>query len=226
MKINYQLILILSITLFSCGVKTIDQKIETDTESMTQSNIDLEKSVMDFSKSVLNEKLRVIVHDRHPHNYWDIQMIFEADDFNSDHFNSYTSYSNVQSFDKPVDGNCDGVLLFATTYKDVETAQHAFQELKSNTKIRITELEGFSGLLVEQVQIFERIRKSGGMFTQKGKYVFYLLESCGVPPVGGSWNDYENLFLSFITKTNEEIEIINADCEKDVFLVQKLKANP
>jgi len=226
MKLYYHLILILSISLFSCGVKTIEQKVETVTVSISQSTIDLEKSVLNFSESVLNEKLRVIVHDRVPSNYWDIQMLFEADDFNSDHFNSYTSYSNVQSFDKPVDWNYDGVLLFATTYKDVQSAKHAFQVLKSMTKVRISELEGFAGLLVEQVQIFERIRKSGGLLTQKGKYVFYLLESCGAPPVGESWNDYENLFLSFITKTNEEIEIINADCEKDVFLVQKLKANP
>lgn len=158
-------------------------------------------------------------------NYWDIQMIFEADDFRSDHFNTYTSYSNMQGFDKSVDGNYDGVILFMATYKDKKSAQHAFEKLKSNTKIRIAELEGFAGLLVEQVQVFERIRKSGGLFTQKDKYVFYLLESCETPPLESNWNDYENLFLSSITEKNEEIEIINADCGQDVFLVQKIKAS-
>lgn len=192
---------------------------------MSLTNTDLEKPVLNFSKSVLKENLRVIVHDRVPMYYWDIQMIFEADDFKSDHFNSYTTYTNVQHFDKPVDGNYDGVILFVATYKDVPSAQHAFQELKARTQIRMEELRGQAGLIVEQVRILERIRVSGGLFTQKDKYVYYLMESCEMPPVNASWNDYENLFISFITENNEEIEIINADCKKDEFIVQKLKAN-
>lgn len=212
----------MNIALSSCGIKSAEQKIEKEKESMSLSNTDLEKSVLNFSKSILKGNLRVIVHDRVPMYYWDIQMIFEADDFKSDHFNTYTTYSNMQRFDKSVDGNYDGVILFVATYKDVQSAQHAFQEIKTRAQIRIEELEGQAGLLVEQVRIFERIRTSGGIFTQKDKYVFYLLESCGMPTVGTSWNDYENLFLSFIT---EENEIINADCEKDEFIVQKLKAN-
>ena len=223
MKNIYLIVLILNITLSSCGVNNVGQKIEKEKESV--SNIDLEKSLLNFATNVLKENLRVIVHERTPSRYWDIQMIFEADNFNSDHFNSYTTYSNGEHFDKSVDGNYDGVILFMATYKDVPSAKHAFQELKIRTQIRKEEIEGQAGLRVEQVRIFERIRTSGGLFTQKDKYVFYLLESCEMPPVGTSWNDYENLFLSFITDKNEEIEIINADCEKDEFIVQKLKAS-
>lgn len=223
MKINYLIILILNITLISCRVNNTGQKIENVKESMP--DIDLEKSVLNFSSKVLGENLRVIVHDRTPSRYWDIQMIFEADDFNSDHFNSYTTYSNGEYFDKSVDGNYDGVILFMATYKDVPSAQHAFQEIKTRSQIRKEEIEGQAGLRVEQVRIFERIRKSGGLFTQKDNYVYYLLESCEIPPAEKNWNDYENLFLSFITEKNEVIEIINSDCEKDVFLVQEVKAS-
>lgn len=225
MKIIYLISLISSIALFSCGVQSTGQKIEKKKKSLSLSNNDLEKSILNFNKSVLKENLVVNVHDRVPTYYWDIQMIFEADDFKSDHFNSYTTYADMQYFDKPIDENYNGVILFAATYKDVASALHAFQELKSRTQIRMKEIEGQAGLLVEQVRIFERIRTSGGLLTQKDQYVFYLLESCGAPPIGVSWNEYENLFLSAITEKNEEIEIINADCKKDEFWVQKLKAN-
>lgn len=221
MKTTFLLSLISSIALYSCGVRSTDQTVVKIDHS--KSNIDLTESVLNFSKSVLKDSLRVIDHERVLMYYWDIQMIFEADDFKSDHFNNYTSYSNMQHFDKSVDENYDGIILFAATYKDVASAQHAFQELKARTQIRMEELEGQAGLLVEQVRIFERIRTSGGMITQKGKYVFYLLESCEMPPTGTSWNDYEYLFLSFLTEEKEEIEIINADCGKDIFLVQKIK---
>ena len=188
-------------------------------------NNDLAESVLNFSKSVLKEDLSVDVHKRVPTWYWDIQMIFEADDFKSDHFNTFTSYSNKEHFDKPIDRNYEGIILFAATYKDIPSAKHAFEVLKTRTQIRMEEINGQAGLRVEQVRIFEKIRDSGGLLTQKGKYVFYLVESCEKPPVGKNWNDYENLFLSFITAKNEEIEVINADCEKDEFIVQKLKAS-
>ena len=59
----------------------------------TRSNSDLAKSALNFSKGVHDENLRVIVHERARMNYLDIQMIFEADDHESVHFDSYTSYS-------------------------------------------------------------------------------------------------------------------------------------
>lgn len=183
------------------------------------------ESAHDFAKFVLGDSLSVMVHDRVAMGYWDIQMIFEADDFRSDHFNTYTTYSNMKGFDKSVDGDYGGVILFAATYKDIPSAQHAFQVLKTRVQIRMEELEGQAGLRVEQVRIFERIRTSGGLFAQKDKYVYYLLESCEMPPVGASWNEYENLFLSFIAEKNEEIEVINADCEQDEFIVQKIIAD-
>ncbi|MEL6847877.1 MAG: hypothetical protein AAFP92_05135 [Bacteroidota bacterium] len=225
MRSIYFVILILTIILSSCGVTGLRQKLDQDKASISLDHPDLEKSILNFSKRVLKENVRVVMHDRVAMNYWDIQMIFEADDFRSDHFSSYTTYSDGQNFDTSIDGKYDGVILCVATYKDVPSAQHAFQEIKTRTQIRIAELEGQAGLLVEQVRIFERIRISGGLFTQKDKYVFYLLKSCHEPPAEKNWNDYENLFLSFITEKNEEIEVINAVCGKDAFVVQELTAS-
>ena len=220
MKIALHIPLILILFLSSCGMNKTGQMNRDNSKS----NIDLEKVVLNFSRDILKDNLRVDVHERVRTYYWDIQMIFEADDFKSDHFNTFTTYSNKQRFYKPIDENYNGIILFAATYKDVPSAEHAFQVLKTRTQIRMSDIEGQSGLRVEQVRIFERIRDSGGLLTQKDKHVFYLVESCEKPPVCKNWNDYENLFLSFITEKKEEIEVINADCKKDIFLIQKNKS--
>ena len=180
------------------------------------SNTDVAQAALAFSKNVLGENFKENFHGYSESNYLDMQMIFETDELVS-----YSSYSNKLYEDKSAQGNYDGFLLFVATYKDQKAAEFAFQELKANTPIRIAELEGFAGLLVEQVQVFERIRKSGGLLTQKDKYVFHLLENCGEPPVGKDWRAYEKLFLEAITEKNETIEVINADCGKDRFLIQK-----
>ena len=135
MKIRYNILLILSLALSSCEIKKAEQNIRKGNES--ESNTDLTKSALNFSKSIFKENLRVITHERVLMGYLDIQMIFEADDFKSDHFNSYTSYSNILHPDNSEDSNYDGFILFVATYKDVKSAEHAFQQLKSNTKTRM-----------------------------------------------------------------------------------------
>ena len=137
----------------------------------------------------------------------------------------YTAYSNGL-YQKGTDSNNhEGCILFVATYKNVERAEYAFNHVKSNSEIRLWEIEGMAGLVVEQVHVLEKIRKSGEIFTQKDKYVFYLVENCGEPPVEANWKDYENLFLGSITENNEEIQVINADCGMDRLLVQNIKAS-
>jgi hypothetical protein len=56
MKIIYLFILALSIILFSCSVISVGEKIGKDKATRTLSNIEIEKSVLNFSKSVLEKK--------------------------------------------------------------------------------------------------------------------------------------------------------------------------
>lgn len=210
MSIRNFILILITIILFSYSAKN---------KSLT-SNSDIADSALIFAKKVLKENLRIRYHERAIKNYFDVQMIFETDDLIS-----YTSYFDKRYQDKLEEGNYNGFILFVANYKNTKSAKYAFQELKNNTPIRLSELEGMAGLLVEQVQIFERIRKSGGIFTQKDKYVFYLVETCEKPPVGTNWREYENLFLDYITEKNERIEVINADCGKDEFTIQNLKTD-
>ena len=218
MIIKHYILIILSIALLSCVVKKTEQKIIVNKDLI--SNTDLERSALHFSEKVLKENLRVRFHERLIMNYFEVQMLFETDDLIG-----YTSYFDKRYQDNLEWGNYEGFILFVATYKNSKSAEYAFNHLKSNSEIRLSELEGMAGLVVEQVQVLERIRMSGGMFTQKGKYIFYLAETCGEPSIGGNWSDYENLFLEFITEDYEEIEVINADCGMDKLIVQKIKAS-
>ena len=205
------------ITLFSCKATNIDQSIKQNKEFGPDQNVP--NSAMEFAEIVLGEKLRVHSYERSISGYLDVQMLFETEELLG-----YTGFSNEIYQKYPDSGNYDGCILFVANYKNVESAKYAFTHLKFNSGIRISELEGFAGLVVEQVQVLERIRMSGGMFAQKDNYVFYLLETCGDPLVESNWTDYENLFLGSITEKNEKIQVINADCGEERLVVEKIKA--
>ena len=211
-----QTVILLSVICFISCMSQKPDKMISDTDTTA---IDLSTAAINFSKQVFGENLRVIYHDRAESNYFDVQMLFEADDFESDHFTGYTSYSNKLVPNKSWDSNYDGFILFEVIFKDSDSAKHAFDIIKSITEIRFSELEGLAGLLVEQIQIFERIRHNGGMFTQKEEHLFYLLKTCDNPPYGNDWNAYENMFLSLITTENEVIEVVNIDCGDKEFVI-------
>ena len=218
MEIRNYILLILIITLFSCKGRKVDQNIGQNKELITTQ--DSSNSALKFAEKVFGDCLRVHSYERSVSGYQDVQMLFETDELLE-----YTAFSNELYQKETPSNNYEGCILFVATYKNLKSAEYAFKHLKSNSEIRLSEIEGMAGLVVEQVYVLERIRKSGGMFTQKGKYVFYLVETCGEPPVEANWNDYENLFIESITEKNEEIQVINADCEMDRLIVQNIKAS-
>lgn len=181
-----------------------------------------EKAAQSFARSILNARYHETEHRRMTMGYWDVQMLFEADDWKSDRFSSFTTYSATQTVDQSGDGYYNDVLLFATPYKDEPSAQHAFAKLKEYAQIRYSDIEGQAGLLAEQVQILERIRESGGLFLQQGNYLFFLPESCDAPPVGKTWREYEQYFLRDIAPEKKKVEVLNANCGEDVFEVEEV----
>lgn len=210
-------LVVISCGLLACGMRSVHHV--THEEESKLSAQDPAQLARQFAKNLLQENLRERFHIRAETWYLEVQMIFETDGFLD-----YTSYSNTLYADKSRQNDYTGFLLFAARYESSESAQKSFQALKSSTQIRISELQGMSGILVEQVQIFEKMRKSGGLLAQKGKYVFYLLEHCEDPPTGDEWDDFEKLFLQAITNSDEKIEVINADCGVEKMEILKIKA--
>lgn len=217
MKSTYIILLFASITLFSYGEKNNDQKIGTNQEEYTDK--DVFDSASQFTKSILGERLR-IHYTEYKRGNVGVDALFE-----SDGMIGYTTFSNdlYQKGPSPID--LKDCILFAANFKNRESAEKAFDFLKANSAIQASDVESMVGPTPVQVRFLEQIRNTGGFFAQQGNYVFFLPENCENPLVESSCEDYENLFLSFITEKNEEIEIINADCEKDTFLIQKIKAS-
>ena len=221
MKSLPHILILVFATLSSCGTQKGKQHEPEALETTTA--LSIEESVLQFAQYVLGDDLHMAVHQRVPMNYWDVQMIFEANDWKSDHFKNYTTFANTPHLDKRGDRNYTEVILFMVPFKDIPSAQHAFDAIKGSSQIRIKDLEGLAGLLVEQVQIYERIRMSGGLLTLKDNYVFYLVESCENPPIGDSWENYEHLFLSSIGAPRETMEVVNADCGVDEMAIATMK---
>ncbi len=188
-------------------------KLDQYTEKISKN--DTPNSAIKFANKVTDENVSVHAYDLFTSNYPDVQMLFETEELAS--FSSY-SYKLSPTCPKPM--NYEDCLLFEATYKNLKSAENVFQEIKANSHIRKSEVAGMAGIFYEQVQVFERIRKTGGMIAQKGKSIFFLVKSCKEPPIGENWKDYENLFLEFITEKNEEIEVLNADCRMGDLKVQ------
>ena len=86
------------------------------------SNPDPAMSALIFAGKVLQENLIIQQHERKQMGYLEVQMIFETDNFVTDYFVGYTSYSNQLYQESSKQGNYDGFILFVGTYKNSKRA--------------------------------------------------------------------------------------------------------
>lgn len=176
-------------------------------------------SASQFAKLVLGKQLR-----KHFTEYKRGEVGVDAL-FESDGMMGYTTFSNELYQKGPSPLDVKGCVLFAANFKNEENAKKAFNQLKSNSAIQASEVIGMVGVLPVQVRFLEQNISSGALITQHDNYVFYLPATCESSLHGSNSKDYENLFLSFIIEQNQEIEIINVDCEMDTFLIKKIKVS-
>lgn len=160
--------------------------------------------VSEFAEEVLGERLRVHFT---PYRRGDlgVDALFESEELIG-----YTTFSNdlYQKVPSPV--NLQDCILFAAKYRNEKSAEGAFNHLKANSVIRASAVEGMVGPTPVQIRFLERIRNAGdgGMFTQRGSYVFFLTENGEEPPIAANWKDYEDLFLASIAGDDEGMETI------------------
>ena len=212
MEIRNYFLLILILSLVACG----SNKTEQNHESVMASGIP--DAGLKFAKKVSEGNLKIHTYDLFTSRYPDILTLFETEKLLR-----FSSLSHKQSVGEENPMNYEDCILFVASYQNPVVADSIFREIKYRSEIRAAELEGMAGLWVEQAFFFERIRKTGAMITRKGKDVFFLVESCEAPPVEENWKDYENLFVEFITDKEEEIEVFNADCNTEEFIIERMK---
>ena len=202
MAIRYSLFLFFCLILASCKSNAPEQlALKDDSPPSAQGLLD---DVSKFAEKVFGERLRVH-YTEHQRGDLGVDALFESEELIG-----YTTFSNELYQKGPSPTDLKDCILFAAKYKNEESAEWAFNHLKTNSTIRASEVEGMAGIVPVQVRFLEQIRSDGdgGFFTQQGNYVFFLAENGDVPPIGANWQDYENLFLESIAGEGESLETI------------------
>ena len=213
--------ILIAIVITSCDSKSGKKEIEseqTDTvqvDNKTLKNLNTENTVdyllkaNEFSKHVLSDKIR-----KH-----DFQDIHEAprhiEIFPTNGLERIVAFSN-KDYPKSIEPNYyEHFTLFCLEYSNPNEAVTAFQSLRKLTETNFSEIDSLDQLTRKKVRFLHGQSKPGGLIVQKGKWIFSLVETCRNTPLGGSWTEYEDLFISFLKNdSNERIKVLNAHCGK------------
>jgi hypothetical protein len=207
--------------LCACNEKKEKQETEQNSEPIIESktkikpnsklNNDYSKSAELFAKEVLKENIRVHSFDmKNSENPRHLKI------FQSNGLEKIVAYSDKNYPKKTNPINYQHFILFVATYSNNQKAETSFNQIKKDA----LKYEMFDNLKSLDKKDYERVIgliigvKPGGLITQNGKQIFSLVETCRNTPIGGTWNDYENKFLNFISKNRNEIEVLNSDCGK------------
>lgn len=228
MTVHRNTIILLILILFACKEK--NEKQETDVVStvvsISSTELKIEaipntaslKSVALFAKAVLKENIRIQVFDT-----TNLESIAYLDVFNSENLENIIAYSN-KNYPKNVEPNhYEHFTLFVASYIDEVAAQKVYNQILKESTYGFSNLDELSDVLVERVKSLSIVAKAGGIITKKGRYIFSLVETCREAPMGKDWMDYENMFLGYIRESGKHMEILNANCGMDRFLIEKRK---
>lgn len=230
MKIRKSILAILILLLLSCSGKKEKPKTELQSEPIIESKSEIKtelelgknysKSAKLFAQEILKENIRVhsfdLANSENPKHL----KIFE--NYGLDKIEAYSN----KNYPKNSNPNYyEHFTLIIASYNGQENAEKTFARIKSDSKYGLSEWNELEKELSERVRSLNIGAKPGGMITQKGKQIFSLVETCGEIPIGGKWIDYENKFIGFLTKIGEEIEVLNANCGMDRYIIEKRKAS-
>jgi hypothetical protein len=212
--------------LCSCNEKKEEQKseqnLEVNIESKTEiknelePDIDYSKSAELFAKAVLKENIRTHVFD-----LTKLEKPSHLRIFQSNGLQKIVAYSNKNYPKKSKPNYYEHFILFAATFDNQENAEKTFDRIKSDSKFGLGEHHNLENEQSNRVLSLNIGAKPGGLITQRGKQIYSLVETCRETPIGGSWKDYEDKLIGFLTKFGEEIEVLNSDCGMDRYRVEK-----
>ncbi len=223
------LILLTTLIICSCSGKKEKQESETKSEPTIESKTEIKlesklendysKSAELFAKDVLKENIRIhkfdLSNSKNP-NHLGI--------FQSDGLQKIVAYSN-KNYPKNSEPNYyEHFMLFVASYKDQSYSQNTYNRIRKESAYRFSDLQN-SGDLADRVKALTIGAKPGGMIVKKGKWIFSLVETCRETPIGGNWVDYESKFLEYIIENGEGIQVLNANCGMDKYMIENRKAS-
>lgn len=182
---------------------------ETDlvqVEKESDQTIDLSASVELFIEEVLKEHQRR--HEMEP----ETGKIQHLELFESKGLEEVLAFSDQRYPKRSEPYYYEHFILFALKYKDIESAEDSYTAIKKLAQIIDDTYDESEGVEKARLQRIMSSIKAGGMICRKANYVFSLVKTCREPPIGGKWEAYENLFLSFIRDAEEEMIVLTAKC--------------
>jgi len=224
------ILILLILLLCACNEKAEKQIPEKESELIIESkaefknenqqNIDFSNAAERFAKEVLVGTLR-----KHYFDASDQNKPKHIEIFDNVGLKSIIAYSNKNYPKNSKPNRYEHFTLFVANY------QSELNALKTFALITMTSKDNQPEYLLAQKKFVHRIKalnigaKPGGMIVQAGKQIFSLVETCRETPIGGTWKDYENKFIAYLAENGEEIEILNSDCGRDRYVIEKRKAS-
>lgn len=192
-----------------------------------ESPIEINESKEDFSKNaelfanhVLKENIRT-----HNFDFLDSNNPRFLNTFQHEGLIEIVAYSNKNYPKKNEPNYYEHFILFVAHYESSMIAKKCFEQIKLDSNHESIDLENQSKEQANRMSYLSIAFKPAGFIVQKGKQIFCLVETCRNTPLQGSWVEYENKFLEFLTENTEEIEVLNADCGGDRFNLEVRKTN-
>ncbi|WP_299685563.1 hypothetical protein [uncultured Dokdonia sp.] len=217
------LIYIIVVLFISCTEKIVKKEVEETTppssilnsESKESIDTDYIASANAFAMEVLGGLIRTDTFTTFP-----IEKPNHLNIFQTEGLEKIVGYSKVGYPQKTTPNQYQHFILFVATYKNQEAAQNNFNQLKTDSKYGFTDLKHLDKAIAERVKKITFEAKYGGMIVHKGKYIFSLVETCREAPMTANWEEYEAMFIQYITAQNEEIEVLNANCGNDRYYLE------
>jgi hypothetical protein len=212
----------------SCDLKTGQEKVESkfldsvQVDNVVLQNENSETTVDYFSKA--NEFAKYVLGDKiRTHEYPNIkESPRHIEIFSNKGLERIMAFSD-KDYPKYTEPNYyEHFMLFCLEYSISNDAEDVFQNLKNMAEIDFHKIDSLDQLTQDKLRFFHGESKPGGLIVQEGKWIFSLVETCRNTPLGGTWVEYEDLFISYFNNDNtKRIEVLNADCGKMKYKLEK-----
>ena len=176
-----------------------------ETNTVADSALNPAKEAALFIEKVLQENQR-------SQEFATDHSMLHLDMFAKSGLQQITAFSDKRYTEKRAPMHYDEFILFAFKYDVAQSATKSYEAVRKMFELKE---EDYVNLAEEEQQRIRKMKvdaKHGGMICQKGQYLFSLVETCRETPIGGKWEAYEDLFLSFISEPAKEVDVLNANC--------------
>lgn len=187
--------------------------------NQTHQSIDTDIKAYDFAKEVLKENFRsdtfqLQFNDRRP-------KLFNQ--FSEENLDKIVAFSDKNYPKNSLPQYYDHFTLVVFTYLNSKAAERSFDELVENSRYGIRDLQNLDEQQAKKAKAMAIYAKYGGLIVQQENLVLALIETCRSTPIGGTWINYEEMFLRYISTSRTELKVLNADCGMDKFILEYRK---